>query len=140
MQLSTDIQSPKLSYPTGLLLPCSSSVGTLTLVKNVNGISNVAFKNPELLWLDGQDTAHVHVTYLVPIVFTESGRLHKPAILAPQFDDTAAPGQPCVVVALPGDIPFGPQPESTVYLYIMSILSAICKEQLTDVALRTRAA
>jgi len=83
---------------------------------------------------------HVQVAYPIPVVFAKVGRLHKFAILALHFGDATALGQPGVLVALLGDISLGPEPESMMHLYIMSILSSICNEKPTEVALRTSAA
>ena len=101
---------------------------------------NVTFKDPKLLWLNGQDATHVHVTDFVPFVSTEVGCFRHLAIVAPHFDDAAALGQLGTVVALLGDISSGPQPESTMHLYIMNILSVVQKGKHTEVALRTSAA
>ena len=67
----------------------------------------------------------MHVTDLVPLVFTEVGLLCKLAVLGPHFENTAALGQLGAFVALLGDISFGPQPESTMHLCIVNILSGI---------------
>ena len=82
----------------------------------------------------------MHVTKLFPLVLTEVGQLRQPAVLAPNFDNAAAPVQPCIIMALLGDVPIGPQPESTMHLYIVNILSVMHKGKHTKVALRTSAA
>lgn len=111
------------------------------MAKNAaGGSSNVPFNYLKLLWLNNKGTTHVRITNLVPFIFTEVGRLCKLAVFAPHFDNAAALGHLGAVVALLGDISSGPQPEGTVHLYIMNILSVIQKGKRTEVALRTSAA
>jgi len=63
----------------------------------------------KLLWLDRQDIAHVHVTQLLPLVFTEVGPLCELAVLAPHFENAAgALVQLRIIVAFLGDVSIGP--------------------------------
>ena len=108
--------------------------------KDIGRSSDVPFDDSKLFWPNSKDTMHMHVADLAPLVFTEVGLLRQLAVLGPHFDDTAVLGQLGAVVALLGDISFGPQPESTMHLCIVNILSGIHKGKCTKVALRTSAA
>jgi hypothetical protein len=82
----------------------------------------------------------MHVADLHPLFPAEIGRLCVLAVRALDFDDTAAFAWLRGVVALLGDISIGPEPESAMNLYIVSMARVIDTERLTEVALRTTAA
>ena len=83
-------------------------LGALTNANKVSGVSNSPFKDTKLLRPDNQDITHVHVTDLAPAVLTEVGCLCELAVSALHFDDAAALVQPGFLVALLGNVSFGP--------------------------------
>ena len=107
---------------------------------HIGGFSNDLINDAKLLWLDRKDITHVHVSQLLPLVFTEVGLLCELAVLAPHFENAAgALAQLRIIVAFLGDVSIGPQPESTMHLYIVNILGAMHKGKRTAVAPRTSA-
>jgi hypothetical protein len=89
----------------------------LASVKNLDSTKNSSFDDSKFMGLNGPDITGVHVADLLPLLLAKVGRFRGLAVTALHFDNAGALGQLRSVVALLGDIPVSPEPESAVYLY-----------------------
>ncbi len=71
----------------------------------------------------------VHVADLHPLLPAKVGHLCILAILALNFDNTATFAQLSSIMALLGDISVSPEPESTMNLYVVSMVRIIHMER-----------